>query len=148
MTGSNLGWHSHRHIHGPPRARSDPRGGFICIRQSIRTHVLAQNPSIPAYQYWHATQAKHPSGSPTCFWVKHRHPSALDFYKPNDLIWINKSRFQTFGGVDMQKLHPSTSSDLRSRTSKNNHNKGRPLWKDGLEVDWYWRRCKQAGNEV
>lgn len=64
-TGSNLGWLSHQHIPGSPRG-SDPRTGFICIHQSIRVHALA---SIPACQYRHVTQAKHPSGRLTCFWA-------------------------------------------------------------------------------
>lgn len=105
------------HIHtsaGPLRAHSDPHTGFICINQSMLTRVLALNPSIAAHQYWHVIQAKHPSGSLTCFGAKHHHLSVLDFYKPNDQIWINKGVFKRDTSTD---LHSRSSNTIIAKTS-------------------------------
>lgn len=125
----------------PRRALFDPRTGFICINQSILAHVLAQNPSIPAYQYWHTTQAKHPSGCLTCFWARHHHPSVLDFYKPNDLIWINKSCFQTLSGVDMQSCTPTPAVTSIQGPQKTIITKTNPYRKVAF---WYWCTMQHA----
>lgn len=135
MTASNLGWHSRQHIHNPLGACSDPHTGFICINKSIQTNVLAQNSSTAAYRCWCVTQAKHPSGRLTCFWAEHDHPSAEDFYKPNNLIWINKSCFEAFSGVDMQRRTPTPT--VTSTQGPQNNYKQRFTSIERWPL-WYW----------
>lgn len=120
----NLGWHSHHHIHGPPtslppppRACSDPHTRSICINRSMRAHVLPQNPCTASLSILTCyTGAEHPSGGLKCFWGERRHPSAADFYKANDQIWINKSCF-----LQCKMLNSDADSDLRSGKKKQSH---------------------------
>lgn len=99
---SNLGWHSHPHIHSPPEGPLWP-SHRVHLHKPINAHVCFSTESLhrcPSILTCYP--GKTSIRQPDMFWSRAHHLSVLDFYKPNDLIWINKC---------------DTSSDLHSRSS-------------------------------